>query len=257
MTAARPLIDSEAVRTAAIAALVEQSSLYGRLDCDEGDEEELRDALSEAARWSLGDPARLARSFAEDSGMDVDAVHFEIADELSSIASDVHRRLVAEWVASGDAECTVADTVRVTARSGGETLSGCAFVVDRLAKLGQFAFVPDEQLPAWRHPEGGVTGYRIVDWEQVIRSEAPSDDDLALVDGQRRREQQEALRSTETRRRADARLAVEKRRKACEVNLAEAEVIWNELGLGGDVDRALRIHNAILLKLIHESTSSA
>lgn len=249
MKSPRPKLCTEAVLLATIDALLAKEDVHGRLGCEADDEDELQDALRSLSPWLLDDPARLARDYADDAGLDVDVPVFELADEITSIASDVHRDVVAEWVASGDAERTIVDTLRVAVRSGGESLVGCGFVEASLDRYGQFAFVPDEKLPGWIHPEGGFNSYRIVNWEDVVASNPPTDADLALVDGQRRRREAEAASAAESRLRTDARLTVEKRCKACVVDLPEAEALWSELGLGDDADRALLIHKAILVKL--------
>jgi hypothetical protein len=240
---------TNAVLLAAIEKLLTKGSLHARLDYEACDEDGLLECLSYVSPWKLDDSAGLARSFAEDAGLDIDVPVFEFADEIVSIADDVHRKLVAEWVASGDAVRTVSDTVRVAVRCGRDSFLGCGFVEPSLDKYGKFAFVPDEKLSDWVNSEGGVTSYRLIDWEDVVTTNPPTEADLALVNGQRRRREEEAARSAESRLRTDARLAVEKRRKACEVDLTQAEALWTELGLEDDIERALRVHNAILVKL--------
>ncbi|WP_327210416.1 hypothetical protein [Rhizobium leguminosarum] len=256
MSSNRPSLLTDAVLLATIDKFVANDTLYGRLNCQEEDEEGLRDALVSVSPWGLDDPDRFARDFAEEACMDVEAAHFEIAEEIVSIAADVHRRLVADWVASGGTERTVPETLRVAVRSGGESLVGCGFVDPGLEKYGQFAFVPDEKLAAWTLPEGGVSSYRLVDWEHVVSTSPPTEADLALVDGQRRRREEEAASAAESRLRSDARRSVEVRRNACQVDLPKAEALWRDLGLGDDVERALRIHNAILVKLTALETAA-
>lgn len=249
MTSRRPAPETEEIRTTAVERLSARSPMYLQLDCEESDEEDLREALLKTS-WAMYDSDELARRFADEAGMDVYPEHFEIAEQLKSIASDIHDAQVREWVASGAAERTVSDTLRVTVVESGEQVEGLAFLEPRYDPLGKFAFVPADEIDDWRDPEGGFKRYRIVEWERVATSHAPTQADLDMVEGQRRREALYAARSARQRIDDDARRAVEKLTKGAEVDLPQAEAIWAELGLGEDVDRALRIWNAIHVKMI-------
>lgn len=249
ITSTRPTLYSETILRSAIERFTATYSLYGRLDCDSSDEEELLDALGRVSVYDLDDPDSLARSYADDVGMDVSAAHFEVADELVQHARDALREKVAEWVASGGATRTVSDTARVRIASGGDVLWGCAFVDPTYDKYGEFAFVPDEKLEEWKHPDGGVTSYRIVQWEAVGMTSPPLERDMELVAGQRRRREQEATASAEYRLRGDAARSFGELRNRHKVDLAQAQALWDELLLGDDIERALRIHNAIAAKL--------